>query len=101
VGQEYGFVVHATGYADETTDEVAAGVAVSVGQAVMDALGAANGPSHYKVLLGYAGWGPGQLEAEIRSGAWVIAPADPAIVFDPDDSRAVWERAFARRYLDL
>jgi putative transcriptional regulator len=39
---------------------------------------------------GYAGWGPGQLEREISEGAWVISPADPALILDERPGR-IWE----------
>lgn len=49
-------------------------------------------PRNIRLLLGYSGWGPGQLEAEMARGAWLHASADPAIVFDtPADD--IWERA--------
>ena len=38
--------------------------------------------ARYFLLLGYAGWHPGQLEREIESNSWVVAPFDPAILFD-------------------
>jgi putative transcriptional regulator len=45
-----------------------------------------------RLYFGYAGWGPGQLEAEIEAGAWLVAPVDPVLIFDtPSDD--VWERA--------
>jgi len=45
------------------------------------------------VILGYSGWGPGQLEAEIAHGAWLPVPLDEAVLFEVDtDSR--WERAY-------
>ena len=49
-------------------------------------------PRSIRLLLGYSGWGPGQLEAEMSRGAWLHAAADPALVFDtdPDD---MWESA--------
>jgi putative transcriptional regulator len=49
-------------------------------------------PRNIRLLLGYSGWGPGQLEAEMSRGAWLHASADPDLVFDtpPDE---MWERA--------
>ena len=50
------------------------------------------------VVLGYSGWGPGQLEREIASGAWLPVPFDPSLVFDvPIEDR--WERACAMQGL--
>jgi len=47
--------------------------------------------SRFHAYVGYAGWGPGQLDAEVARGDWYVAPADPDRVFDPamDD---LWER---------
>ena len=46
--------------------------------------------------LGYAGWGPGQLEAEIDAGAWLVLPADPDIVFHPEPTEG-WNVALSRK----
>lgn len=50
---------------------------------------ASHPPEHLRVLLGYAGWGPGQLESELTQGAWLIAPLDRATLFDVEDE-AMW-----------
>jgi putative transcriptional regulator len=51
--------------------------------------------STFHVYLGYAGWGPGQLEHEVELGGWQVLPAAPAEVFhsDPD---SVWPRLIKR-----
>ncbi|MGH0028534.1 MAG: YqgE/AlgH family protein [Myxococcota bacterium] len=46
-------------------------------------------PERLRVMLGYAGWGPGQLESELAEGAWLVAPADPTVIFDVDPD-AMW-----------
>ena len=43
---------------------------------------AANPPRHLRMFLGYAGWGPGQLERELAQGAWLVAPASARLVFE-------------------
>jgi putative transcriptional regulator len=48
-------------------------------------------PSKFRVYLGYAGWAPGQLEAEIQLGAWSAVGRDPKIVFDGDPD-SLWSR---------
>lgn len=47
-------------------------------------------PGRLKLLLGYAGWGPGQLEAELSEGAWLVAPISSEVVFDVEND-AMWE----------
>jgi len=47
---------------------------------------------HVRLLLGYAGWGPGQLESEIAAGAWLSAPVSSQVVFEVDHA-AMWEHA--------
>jgi putative transcriptional regulator len=53
------------------------------------------GPQHFRLVLGCAGWAPGQLESEISAGAWLPASVDPDLVLDqPPDS--VWDEAYRR-----
>ncbi len=52
-------------------------------------------PLRRMMLLGYSGWGPGQLDGEIAAGAWLPVPLDEEIVFDPEVERK-WERAYAK-----
>lgn len=61
---------------------------------VLEAIVAGAGPEQYLVCLGYAGWGAGQLEDEIKANAWLTAPARADIVFDvPREER--WRAAAA------
>jgi putative transcriptional regulator len=54
----------------------------------------AEDPKRRMVMLGYSGWGPGQLEGEIGAGAWLPVPLDEGVLFDaPLDEK--WERAYA------
>ena len=57
-------------------------VAVSASRTVLEALTEGQGPSVYAVLLGYAGWGPGQLDDEIREGSWIWTDLSADVVFD-------------------
>lgn len=51
-------------------------------------------PRRRTVLLGYSGWGPGQLEREIAAGAWLPTPLDERILFDVAAEQR-WEQAYA------
>ncbi len=54
-----------------------------------------SGPKRRLIMVGYAGWGPGQQEQEMARKDWLTAPADPDLVFD-DDIATKWERASRR-----
>jgi putative transcriptional regulator len=49
-------------------------------------------PADLRLYLGYAGWGPGQLEDEMAEGAWLVAPVSPEMIFDVP-SELLWEQA--------
>lgn len=95
-----GFVLHTTDYATGGTQVVKDGIAVTSQPEVLRAIGTGTGPRRSLFALGYAGWSPGQLEGEIRAGAWVVVPADEALVFDEHYEKK-WERAMARRTINL
>jgi putative transcriptional regulator len=58
------------------------------------------GPAKYLFILGYAGWGPGQLEQELLAEGWLVVPADDALVFDvPDEEK--WQRAAMLYGIDI
>lgn len=95
-----GFVLHTTDYAIEGTQVVKDGIAVTSEPEILRAIGTGTGPGKSLFALGYAGWSSGQLEGEIKAGAWVVVPADEALVFD-EQYETKWERAMARRTIDL
>jgi putative transcriptional regulator len=95
-----GFVLHSSDGAPDGGGPDGADLAVTGNLRVLRALADGEGPAQAIFLFGYAGWGPGQLEAEIAQGAWDIIAPDAALVFDePDDSR--WKRALARHGVEL
>jgi len=51
-------------------------------------------PEKWLLALGYAGWGPGQIEDEIASNGWIHCEPDADIIFDSDDMETKWARAF-------
>ena len=60
-------------------------------QRIDQAVSAGESPSTFRLYVGYAGWGPGQLEHEIELGGWSVLRATSAIVFD-DDPDSLWQR---------
>ena len=89
-----GFVLHSSEYHIDGTAMVRGPVAVTANPAVLSDIGLGKGPRHRRLFLGYTGWGPGQLENELRRGDWNIAPYDEGIVFD-DAIKTKWSRAHA------
>lgn len=100
VQPEIGFVIHGADYRRPETLEVGARLAATPSHEVLRDIARNAGPMKSLVAFGYAGWAPGQLEAELVRGVWYTAPADPGLVFD-DDRGKVWEHATARRTQDL
>lgn len=93
VQMDRGFVLHQPVGAWSSTVEVGNGMALTTSKDVLEAVAAGSGPERLMVTLGYAGWGPGQLEAEITQNAWLTVPANPDLIFEtPADER--FERAF-------
>lgn len=89
-----GFVLHEADYAAAGTVRVGDAWAFTTTLDILHAIAEGRGPRRWHMVLGYAGWGAGQLEAELGQHGWHIAPPDTACVWDtPADRR--WERAFA------
>jgi putative transcriptional regulator len=98
VQPERGAVLHSTDYGLQPLIAVNKKYAVTTSAEILKAMARGEGPERSLLVLGYAGWGKGQLEREIEKGGWVVAPADEGILFD-EDYETKWERAFASRYI--
>ena len=90
-----GFVLHSADYTGPSTTPVAGGMAFSTGRDVLQAVADGRGPQRRLFILGYAGWGPGQLEAELAGNDWLTAPAETGLIFS-EDTESVWQRALQR-----
>ena len=96
-----GFVLHSSDFfIQNATLRIDDGVCLTATVDILRAIAKGAGPKHAILALGYAGWGAGQLEAEIERKDWFITPEDPALVFD-EDSGKVWDRALAHRQQEL
>jgi putative transcriptional regulator len=100
VQPELGFVVHSPDYHRGETVDVDGRVAMTASRQILRDIGQRQGPEKSLFALGYAGWGPGQLEGELARHDWFTAPEEPKIVFD-DDRGNLWEEAMARRTREL
>ncbi len=73
--------------------EVGPGILASASRQALECVANGQIPPGLFALAGYAGWGPGQLENEIRSGAWLPVDLNDAVVFDVPREES-WQRAF-------
>jgi len=100
VQPEQGFVLHSPVGHWGATLRVADDIGITTSRDILQAVARGEGPDCLLVALGYAGWGPGQLEQEIADNAWLSSPADFAILFNtPSDQR--WQAAAALLGVDL
>jgi putative transcriptional regulator len=88
VSRERGFILHTDDCHYDASLDLASGLVLTASREALEAISGGGGPEKFIVTLGFAGWGPGQLEQEIIDNAWLTCPADPAIIFDvPYDQR--------------
>jgi putative transcriptional regulator len=80
---------------DDEQRKIAPGVLLSVSRSLTLQLLQQPPSSRTKVVVGYAGWRPGQLEHEIAASAWLATPVDPGLIFGVPPER-MWEEAIRR-----
>ncbi|WP_372003938.1 YqgE/AlgH family protein [Tistrella mobilis] len=95
-----GFVLHSTDYVLATSLRIDDEVALTATLDVLKAMTEGHGPDRTLVALGYAGWGPGQLETEIQSNSWLVVDADAELLFE-GDVEGKWREAIGRLGVDL
>jgi putative transcriptional regulator len=100
VQPDRGFVVHGADYHRSDTIDIDGRVAMTASLDVLGDIGRHAGPRQRIVALGYAGWGPGQLEGELALGGWFTVPEDPGLVFDVDRDK-LWDEAMKRRTMPI
>ncbi|HEX5328004.1 MAG TPA: YqgE/AlgH family protein [Acetobacteraceae bacterium] len=94
-----GFVLHTADWTGEGSLKVNDTLALTASLDVLKVIAEGGGPREGVLALGYAGWGPGQLEAEIQQNAWLSVPATERLVFgEGDDTK--WRRALASMKID-
>ncbi|WP_049726934.1 YqgE/AlgH family protein [Wenzhouxiangella marina] len=100
VHPERGFVLHSGRPDWDSSMQVGPGIAVTTSRDILEAIAEGAGPDKFLLALGYAGWGAGQLEDEMRDNAWLNVMARAEIVFDlPVEQR--WASAVASLGIDV
>jgi putative transcriptional regulator len=94
-----GFVLHSADWAGSETIHVEGLCALSASLDILRAIAAGTGPEHWLIALGYAGWGAGQLDGEMRHHGWYAAEGRREILFDkPAEGR--WHAAWRAEGID-
>lgn len=101
VEMEQGFVLHTDDYRSPGTRVLGNGLALTSEVGVLQAIAQGVGPRHSLFALGYAGWGPGQLEQEIGHEDWLGLSAREDLIFGEIDSETTWKQAIAEAGVEL
>ena len=85
---------------DDTEDDspgtrISDGLSLSTSPELMRRLLEPSPPPHARLIIGYSGWGAGQLEAELQASAWLISDVDRDLIFNTAPER-MWEAAIRR-----
>lgn len=76
-----GFVLHDGWHIYDSTLCVTPEIHLTTSRDILEDLAKGNGPEHFMLMLGYAGWDAGQLEDEISRNDWLIVPGSSQIIF--------------------
>jgi putative transcriptional regulator len=95
-----GFVLHSPDYfAKSATVKITDGICLTTTTDILKAIASGKGPERLLLVLGYAGWGPGQLEDELGANGWLNCAADPDLVF-AEDLDAKYDLALSKLGVD-
>jgi putative transcriptional regulator len=95
-----GFILHTDDVLLDDSTKIKDGIAVTSDAKLIAAIGRGKGPRQALVIMGYAGWAPGQLEAELKAEAWFVVPADKGLIFGKDAEKK-WRQALDKRQVPL
>jgi len=95
-----GFVLHSSDYkSTDATPSVSDSISLTATVDILTALAEGRGPKHAILALGYAGWGPGQVETEFQDNGWLHCDAAPTLVFDIEPEMK-WRAALEQLGID-
>lgn len=100
ISQNRGFVLHGTQSGWKSSLALSDDIMITTSKDILMALGTDKAPDQFMVTLGYAGWGPGQLETELQANSWLTIDADSDILFNtPIEQR--WQKATEKLGIDI
>ncbi len=100
IAKDRGFVLHRAQQGWDSSLSLNKDLMITTSKDILMALGTDKAPDAFMVTLGYAGWGPGQLEKELQENSWLTTPVDIDILFKtPIEQR--WKKATEKLGIDL
>lgn len=100
VQQSQAFVLHTDDVTLNHSQRLDNGLALTSDVELIKKIARDEGPKKSLFLLGYSGWGSGQLEREVAAGSWFTIPLDKQLIFSPDAANT-WRRATDKRQIPL
>lgn len=100
VEQDRGFVLHSPDFSGDDTSFIGDHFALTSTRDILEAIATGSGPEHWMAVLGYAGWGPGQLEQEMLVNSWLAVPASQKLLWQTEPSDR-WTLGFNEAGIDL
>jgi len=100
VSPDHGFVLHTPVEGFDSSIKINDDIMVTTSRDIVSAIASGKGPEQFLIALGYAGWGDGQLESEMRQNAWLSVPADKAILFETSVQNR-WEKAVGKLGINI
>jgi putative transcriptional regulator len=100
VEMDAGFILYSSEYIAAHSLEICPEVSLSRDAKLLHDIGLGNGPKYFLFMLGYAGWGSGQLEAELMDNTWLTVPGDFDVLFNTPDEQK-WKRAASTFGIDI
>ena len=93
------FILHSNEYQNDSTNNYGS-ISISHDYDILFDIAKNKGPEKSLVILGYSGWGDGQLEGEMERDHWILSDLDPNIIFDEESSRK-WRKAYKNSFIKI
>ena len=100
LSQNNGFILHSNDYKSRNTLKISKNVKMTCSTEIINDIAKNQGPAKFFISLGYSGWGPGQLEDEIKQNSWININEELDFLFDMDSEKK-WTNAIKRTGIDF
>lgn len=100
VSGRQGFMLHSDDVTLQSSIRATDGIVMTSDTRMLEAVAVGKGPQQFIFAFGYAGWAPGQLQAELKANSWIVVVADKGLIFS-EDAENKWRRAMDKRQIPL